>query len=152
MKKIIKYIVMTLGAVFVVLATVLMLNITGVIHVISGGGYEIERNSEDQTITCHADSDGLLSVNITDPGECIWRYETEKSTGMLVEEVADFDGYHFLIKPAKPDGTDCVVVGEYDDEADKVANSLGVVKFRFKSGKTTEILEVNHVTDQSDMK
>ena len=71
---------------------------------------------------------------------------------MLLEEIADFDGYHFLIKPAMSDGTACVVVGEYDDEADKVENSLGVVKFRFKSGKTTEILEVNHVTDQSDMK
>ncbi len=153
MKRVLMYFVMTLGAVFVALVTVLMLNITGVIHLISPEGDKTERKSDDESIVCYIDSDGLLSVNIYDPGEYVWRYEPENSTGILLEHTADFDGYHFMIKPAEANGTGYAVVGEYEDgaDADAAAHSLGAVKFSFKSGKITEILEVSHVQELSDI-
>ena len=147
MKKIIKYIIITLGITFAILIIGLMLNIVGVINIISSDGYEIEGKSDDGRVTCYVDSNGLLSVNITDPGEYVWRYETDTSTEELAEEKADFDGYHFLIKPSESSGTGYAVVGEYNNKEDTDPDSVGITKFRMEDGKITDILEVVHSLD-----
>jgi predicted RNA-binding Zn-ribbon protein involved in translation (DUF1610 family) len=107
--------------------------------------------SEDNTISCFIDGDGLLSVNITDPGMSVWQYYYEESTERLMDQEADFDGYHFDIAPATELGTGYAVVAEYEDGemVDTYPISYGIVKFAIESHKISEILEVTHVNDLS---
>ena len=120
--------------------------------------------SEDGEIACYIDWNGMLSVNIWDPGEYKWSYEKDYSTEKLKDEEADFDGYHFTVAPSASDGTGYATVSESknndsvfgDEEDDGVIDdesqypeSYAIVRFTFKGGKVTEINEIAHVWDIS---
>ncbi len=118
----------------------------------SGSGFDSEYiYSEDHTLSCYLDGDGLLSVNITDPGLSVWEYYYDYSTEWLKGNEADFDGYHFTIEPATEAGTGYAVVAEYEDEdaGDTYPISYGIVKFAIESKEISEIIEVVHVSDLS---
>lgn len=106
--------------------------------------------SEDDVISGYIDSDGLLYVNITDPGESEWRYYADGSTEKLDSAESDFDGYHFIIKPSHENGTGYAVVAEYEsDNHGSFPDSYGIVKFLIESGEVSEITEAVHASDLS---
>lgn len=116
--------------------------------------------SEDEVISCYIDWNDMLVVNITDPGRYEWDYETEGSTEILEDEEADFDGYHFTIRPKGEAGTGYAVVSETEPEdesgdddriqVEKGPESYGIVKFTFEDGRVTGIDEIAHVGDISE--
>lgn len=105
--------------------------------------------SEDNVISCYITDDGMLSVNITDPGSYEWRYDETDSTGILKEADADFDGYHFTVEPSQENGTGYAVVAEYEQDApdDSEPSSYGVVRYTIGSGMIGEISKVSHKND-----
>jgi hypothetical protein len=105
--------------------------------------------SEDNVISCYITDDGLLSVNITDPGSYEWRYDEDDSTGILSASDADFDGYHFTVEPSRENGTGYAVVAEYDQDApeDAMPYSYGIVKYDIASGKISRISKISHKDD-----
>ncbi len=107
--------------------------------------------SDDSSISCYIDDDGRLSVNITDPGESEWYYDTKESTAVLYDKVSDFDGYHFTVEPSGESGTEYAVVDEYENGKTGGAfpASYGIVRFLVKSGKASDIVAVVRVTDLS---
>ena len=143
---IIKHIVIGILAALVIIIFLLFANIVGWIHMIPPANpYDIAGDSVDGVITCYADEDGFLSVNITDPGESKWKYEQKGSTEKLLEKKTDFDGYHFLIQPTITAGKAKAVVGEYDyEDRDNERHSRGIVTFKVEGGKVVEILKVTH--------
>ncbi|MCR5403836.1 MAG: hypothetical protein K6E91_08485 [Butyrivibrio sp.] len=108
--------------------------------------------SEDSVISGHIDSDGFLSVNINDPGEYEWNYDSGYSSETLSGMSSDFDGYHFTVKPSHENSVGYAVVCEYEEgtEAYGSPNSVGIVKFRISSQRVTEILEVSHLSSISE--
>lgn len=105
--------------------------------------------SEDHTISCYITDDGMLSVNITDPGAYEWRYDEADSTGILKEADADFDGYHFTVEPSQYSGTGYAVVAEYEQDTptDTQPHSYGVVRYTIGSQRVSEISKVTHRDD-----
>ena len=105
--------------------------------------------SEDNVISCYITDDGLLSVNITDPGSYEWRYDEDDSTGILSASDADFDGYHFTVEPSQENGTGYAVVAEYDQDApeDAMPYSYGIVKYDIASEKISRISKISHKDD-----
>ena len=114
--------------------------------------YNEEVYSEDNVISAYIDSDGYLSVNIYDPGEYEWNYDSGYSSGNLSGMSSDFDGYHFTVKPSHLNSVAYAVVCEYEEghESYGTPNSVGIIKFRSGSQNVTEILEVAHISSISE--
>ncbi len=105
--------------------------------------------SQDRTLSCYIDSNGMLSINITDPGDYQWYFDDVNSTEIEAEYKADFDGYHFTIKPSGEYSEGYAIVYEYKD-GDPDISSYGVVRIKMDFDEVTEISDVSHVTDLNE--